>query len=83
MKFVVLFEDNPDVKSDIRQKHMPEHLEFLKTHSKNVSAAGPLSNLDKTGAGGIWIVEASDESEIRQLVEKDPFWPTALDQSAG
>jgi len=81
MKFVVLFEDNPNVGADIRKMHMPEHLQFLKKHSEKINAAGPLSNLDETGAGGIWIVEANNESEVTELVEKDPFWPTGLRKS--
>ena len=81
MKFVVLFEDNSGVGSDIRKSNMPQHLQFLSDHSEQIDAAGPLSNTDGSGAGGIWIVEAVSESDVTDLVEKDPFWPTGLRKS--
>jgi len=81
MKFVVLFEDNPGVGSDIRNQNMPQHLQFLSDYSERINAAGPLSNADGTGAGGIWIVDAASESDVTDLIEKDPFWPTGLRKS--
>ena len=81
MKFVVLFEDNPGVGVGIRKLKMPQHLQFLSDHSEHIEAAGPLSNSEGSGAGGIWIVEAESESVVANLVEKDPFWPTGLRKS--
>ncbi len=81
MKFVVLFEDNPGTGVEVRSKHMPQHLAFLERHSANVETAGPLKNQDGSGAGGIWIVDAGNEKEVRKLVEEDPFWPTGLRKS--
>lgn len=81
VKFVVLFEDNPGTDVDVRTKHMPHHLAFLERHSANVEAAGPLKDRDGTGAGGLWIVEASNETDVHKLVEEDPFWPTGLRKS--
>ena len=81
MKFVVLFEDNPGTGIDVRTKHMPEHLAFLERHSAKVEAAGPLKDQDGSGAGGLWIVEASNENDVRKLVEADPFWSTGLRKS--
>ncbi len=81
VKFVVLFEDNPGTGVDVRAKHMPHHLAFLERHSANVEAAGPLKDQDGSGAGGLWIVEASNETDVRKLVEEDPFWPTGLRKS--
>ncbi len=81
MKFVVLFEDNPDTGDDVRAKHMPDHLAFLERHAAHVESAGPLRESDGTGAGGLWVVEAGDESLVCGLVEEDPFWPTGLRKS--
>lgn len=81
MKFIVLFEDNPSTGVDIRKLKMPDHLQFLSDHSEHINAAGPLSNTDGSGAGGIWIVEAASESVVTDLVERDPFWPTGLRKS--
>lgn len=81
MKFVVLFEDNPGVGIEVRAKHMPEHLAFLQRRSANVKAAGPLQDQEGSGAGGLWIVDAGSDTEVRELVEEDPFWPTGLRKS--
>jgi uncharacterized protein len=80
MKFVVLFEDDPDADPDIRRNHMAEHLAFLE-RSRKVNAAGPLKTPGGQGAGGIWIVDANDADEVDQLVKQDPFWPTGLRKS--
>ncbi len=82
MKFVVLFEDNPDAGADLRRNHMPEHLAFLERNSRKVSAAGPLKTPGGQGAGGLWIVEADDAGEVDSLIKQDPFWPTGLRKSA-
>jgi uncharacterized protein YciI len=81
MKFVVLFEDNPATGMDIRRQHMAAHLAFLEKHSAKVTAAGPLQTGDGQGAGGLWLVEAVEPSEVDALVKEDPFWPTGLRKS--
>jgi uncharacterized protein YciI len=81
MKFVVLFEDNPAAGVDVRRKYMPDHLSFLERSAAKVQAAGPLNASDGQGAGGLWLVEANDPSEVDALVKEDPFWPTGLRKS--
>jgi uncharacterized protein YciI len=81
MKFVVIFEDNPKAGTDLRRKHMPEHLAFLERNSARVTAAGPLRTDDGQSAGGLWVVEATDAAEVDRLVKEDPFWPTGLRKS--
>jgi uncharacterized protein YciI len=81
MKFVVLFEDNTATSVDVRRRHMPEHLAFLGRNARKIKAAGPLTALDGQGAGGLWLVNANDPSEIDALVKEDPFWTTGLRKS--
>ncbi len=81
MKFVVFFEDNPEAGADVRRKHMPEHLTFLEQNDAKVEYAGPLKNTDGQGAGGLWIVEARNASEVDRLIKEDPFWLTGLRKS--
>jgi hypothetical protein len=81
MKFVVFFEDDATAGTDVRRKHMGEHLAFLERHATKVQAAGTLRSSDGQPAGGLWLVEATDPSEVQTLVEDDPFWPTGLRKS--
>ena len=78
MIFAVLFEDNEE-NADMRPKHMAEHLAFLERHAQEISAAGPLTNInDQTPAGGLWLVEAENAEAVWTLIHEDPFWPTGL-----
>ncbi len=82
MLFIVLFEDNPE-KASMRLQHMKAHLEFLEKNSKNILGAGPLKEANIEGfSGGMWLVEADNAEQARELVEADPFWPTGLRKSA-
>lgn len=79
MLFAVLFEDDPG-RADARTSHMAAHLAFLERETAAVHAAGPLLE-GGVAAGGLWLVEATDEAAVRRLVEDDPFWPTGLRRS--
>jgi uncharacterized protein len=81
MKFAVFFEDDAAAGTDVRRQHMGEHLAFLQRHASKIQAAGPLRSSDGQPAGGLWLVEAADSSEVQALVEDDPFWPTGLRKS--
>ena len=81
MRFVVLFEDNPE-RAAARAQLMPDHLAFLGRHASSMLAAGPLADAgDGAAAGGMWLVEAPDHDAVRTLIETDPFWPTGLRRS--
>jgi len=81
MKFIILFEDNPDADPDIRKTHMPDHLAFLERNAGAVPAAGPLFDASGNGEGGLWVVDAESEADAERLVHEDPFWPTGLRRS--
>ncbi len=81
MLFAVIFEDNPDLKSDPRARLMPAHLDFLERNAPRIKAAGPLKDGDGAAAGGLWLVEAGSPAEVQALVEDDPFWPSGLRKS--
>ena len=76
MKFLVLFEDNLATGADVRRTYMPEHLAFLERNAPQIQAAGPLQEADDPAAGGAWLVDANDLSEVDALVRDNPFWPT-------
>ncbi len=79
--YIVLFEDAEDAPPDLRQRHMPAHLEFLKANRAAIQAAGPLLDADGGGQGGLWLVEAEDADSVTRLVHLDPFWLTGLRKS--
>ena len=80
MFYAVLFEDD-DAHADARDRHMSDHLAFLRAAGA-VLAAGPLRDAaTQTAAGGLWLVEADAAEDVRALVETDPFWPTGLRKS--
>ena len=79
--YIVLFEDDEAFASE-RQRHMEAHLSFLGSHADQISAAGPLIDqaLD-SGAGGLWLVQATSQEDVEVLIHNDPFWPTGLRKS--
>jgi len=72
LKYIILFEDNPNIDKDIRRKHMPQHLQFLQDNKQWIHAAGPLQDSDNHPAGGLWIVDADDEASVDQLIKNRP-----------
>ncbi len=81
MRFIILFEDNPDADPNIREAHMAGHLSFLEDNAHKIRAAGPLSKSSGEAAGGLWLVDAETERDVERLVRDDPFWPTGLRKS--
>jgi uncharacterized protein YciI len=81
MLYIVLFEDNPSLGTDVRRQHMPAHLSFLAKNAARIKAAGPLRATSGEPAGGLWVVEAESPDVVDALVKDDPFWPTGLRQS--
>ena len=73
MQYAVLFTDN-ESHADMRPKFMADHLAFLQQNSALISAAGPLTDTaDSSPAGGLWLVNAGSEAEVKKLVESAPF----------
>jgi len=81
MLYIVLFEDNVEAAAEARRTHMQAHLNFLETHASQVKSAGPLREVAGDPAGGLWLVEAANASEVDRLVKEDPFWPTGMRKS--
>jgi len=74
MLFIVQFEDKQGV-SELRQKLMADHFAFLDSRKDKVLVAGSVREIpsDKP-LGGLWIVEAESEAEVREVFKDDPFW---------
>ena len=78
MLFIVQFEDKPDV-GELRQKLFPEHVKFLDSHKDKVLVPGAVREAGSDRPlGGLWIVEAEDEAEVRDVFKDDPFWVNGM-----
>ena len=78
MLFIVQFEDEPDV-AEIRQKLLADHFAFLDNKKDKVLVAGSVREIPSDRPlGGLWIIEAESEAEVRDLFKDDPFWVNGL-----
>lgn len=78
MLFIVQFEDKPGV-GELRQKLLEEHFAFLDSRKDKVLVAGSVREIPSDRPlGGLWIVEAADEPEVREIFKDDPFWVNGL-----
>jgi uncharacterized protein len=78
MLFIVQFEDKPDV-AELRQKLMAEHFTFLDNKKDKVLVPGSVREIPSDRPlGGLWIIEAQDEAEVREIFKDDPFWVSGM-----
>jgi uncharacterized protein YciI len=78
MLFIVQFEDKPGV-SELRQKLMAEHFAFLDRSKDKVLVAGSVREIPSDlPLGGLWIIEAENEAEVRDVFKDDPFWVNGM-----
>jgi hypothetical protein len=78
MLFIVQFEDKPGV-TELRLRLLEDHFAFLDRRKDKVLVAGSLREIPSDRPlGGLWIVEAEDEPEVRDIFKDDPFWVNGL-----
>jgi len=78
MLFIVQFEDKPGV-GQLRQKLIADHVAFLDSRKDKVLIAGSVREIPSDlPLGGLWIVEAENEAEVRDTFKDDPFWVNGL-----
>jgi hypothetical protein len=78
MLFIVQFEDKPGV-ADRRQALLASHVEFLDRVKDHVLVPGSMREIETDRPlGGLWIVDAGDEVEVRDIFKDDPFWKNGL-----
>ncbi|WP_454736659.1 YciI family protein [Cupriavidus necator] len=72
--FAVRFHDKPE-QLLLRSTYLQAHIDWLRQHRESILIAGSLRDAPDAGAvGGLWIVRASNRSEIESLIQSDPFW---------
>jgi uncharacterized protein YciI len=78
MLFIAQFEDKPGV-AEQRQKLLEEHFAFLDRQKDKVLVAGSMREIPSDlPLGGLWIIEAESEAEVREIFKDDPFWVNGL-----
>ena len=78
MLFIVQFEDKPNT-GELRTKLFPEHVAFLDSKKDHVLVPGSMREIPSDRPlGGLWIVEAADENEVKEIFKDDPFWTNGL-----
>lgn len=72
--YAVHFEDDP-AKQSARDEHQQSHERYLKQSGDRFVSAGVLQReSNDTAVGGLWIVRAESELDVRSLIEADPFF---------
>jgi uncharacterized protein YciI len=78
MLFIVQFEDKPDM-GELRQKLLADHFKFLDNKKDKVLVPGSVREIPSDRPlGGLWIVEAESETEVRDIFKDDPFWTSGM-----
>jgi uncharacterized protein len=78
MLFIVQFEDKPGM-AELRQKLIADHFAFLDSRKDKVLVAGSVREIPSDlPLGGLWIVEAENETEVRNIFKGDPFWMSGM-----
>lgn len=79
--FAVHLEDDP-ARADVRETYLQAHLDYLDRRGESVHVAGMLRPAGgDVAVGGLWLVRAASELEVRQIVEEDPFFVHRLRRS--
>jgi uncharacterized protein YciI len=81
MLFAIYRLDKPS-SLELRLKTRPVHLDYLKSQSNRLFAAGPVLAQDgKTPIGSLLLVECRDEADARAFAAADPYDKAGLFQS--
>ena len=74
MRFVVIFEDSPEM-VEVRRNNEPTHLAYLEKHRSEIRMAGGLRN-EHGGVyvGGLWVFEVTSRERAVELIEGDPYF---------
>lgn len=78
MLYIIQFEDKPNM-DELREKLLQAHFAFLDRMKDRVLVAGSLREVPSDmPLGGLWIVEAENEADVRDIFKDDPFWTNGL-----
>ncbi len=83
-RWIVILEDSRSAESiQIRAERFEEHFTFLSANFRQIVFSCGLSNVsdqNESSYGGLWVVEADTEEEVRELFKQDPYFRLGLRQ---
>ena len=80
--FAVYRRDRSDGRAGgIRGELRPAHREYMKQFANRVRCGGPLLDPDGQSVGGLMLIEAESEEEVRRILRSDPFEQAELSAS--
>jgi uncharacterized protein len=72
--FAVYRLDRTDGRAEtIRAETRPAHRAFMEQFASRVRCGGPLLDSDGQARGGLMLIEAESEIEVREILRNDPF----------
>jgi uncharacterized protein YciI len=78
MLYFVYLEDIED-NERIRKPLLEQHMKHIGGHLGSIRLAGPLMRADgKTQAGGVLLIEAASASDVRNIMDADPYFKAGL-----
>ncbi len=78
MHFVICCRDKADHQS-VRMENRPDHVEYLKSHSEKIVAAGPtLGEAPDQMTGSVLIMEFSSLTDAENWAANDPYAKAGL-----
>ena len=81
MHFVISCRDKPD-HQDVRMENRPAHVDYLKSHSGKIVAAGPtLGEAPEQMTGSVLIMEFGSLAEVEEWAANDPYAKAGLFES--
>lgn len=57
----------------IRKETLAAHRDYMASFGERVLLGGPVLNEDGTSRGGLMVIEAENEDEVRAILASDPF----------
>ncbi len=74
MRWIVLFEDTPEMLA-IRKQREPDHLAYLRKHSDEILLAGGCrEEPGQAYVGGLWVLDVPSRERVVELIESDPYY---------
>jgi uncharacterized protein YciI len=78
--FAVIGFDHPPHSMDKRDAVRSEHRAYVAQNGSAITCVGPLLDDDNNQCGSFYIFEADNEQQIREWLEKEPFYRTGVYQ---